>query len=406
MNLPALKKAVVTATSRSRSSRGKQGGNNAKDKEEVEEIKPLIEHKKVKKAHIKKSEKELVVDVETLSFRPADGRLQTARRGRPWVPGNLRGHHRGGGRGLGYKRSQNIESDDVISVDDEGSGKGDDEIETDDKTSYNEWLAAQGLVKLCADQPKQGDIHKLHNKENKSDSVEQTKENNNDDEKTCEYKKEQSEKEQSKIEEVQNREDTGPKCLEIKPPEQKQEVKSVTETVPEKSEVAVGSQSKMAELEKQVELMLQSGQTEADCECKRDTLKDIPKMLQTSEVRKIDKNTENKPEREDKEEHQETQISNIQEQTEVVLKLQFDDIETSDEFNSDSTSIMKNQISEVSDNHTCIDMMVQLHQMLDDTVSVNELVIDESKKEVTDTGKEDDTVTEIINDIVDMVVTN
>ena len=134
--------------------------------------------------------------------------------------------------------------------------------------------------------------------------------------------------------------------------------------------------------------MLQSGQTEADYECKRDTLKDILKMLQTSEVCQIDenKNTENKPEKEDKEEHQEKQISNIQEQTEVVLKLQFNDIETSDEFNSDSTSTTKNQISEVSDNPTCIDMMVQLHQTLDDTVSVNELVIDESKKEVTDGG--------------------
>ena len=233
-------------------------------------------------------------------------------------------------------------------------------------------------------------------------------------------------KEKCTHEDVQNKEDTGPKCLEIKPLEQKQEVKSVTETVPEKSEVAVGSQSKMAELEKQVELMLQSGQTVADCECKRDTLKDILKMLQTSEVCKIvkNKNTENKPEKEDKEEHQEKQISNIQEQTEVVLKVQVDDIETSDEFNSDSTSSTKNQISEViqkldadeekgktktvtfSDNPTCIDMMVQLHQTLDDTVSVNELVIDESKKEVTDTGKEDDTVTEIINDIMDTVVTN
>ena len=90
----------MTATSRSRSSRGKQGGNNAKDKEEVEEIKPLIVRKKVKKAHIKKSEKELVVDVETLSFRPADGRLQTARRGKPWVPENLCGHCRRGGGGV------------------------------------------------------------------------------------------------------------------------------------------------------------------------------------------------------------------------------------------------------------------------------------------------------------------
>ena len=101
---------------------------------------------------------------------------------------------------MGYKHSQNIESDDVISVDDEGSGKGDDEIETDHNTSYTEWLAAQGLVKLCVDQLKQGDTRKLHNKENKSDSVEQTKGNNNDDEKTCEYIKEQSQIEESQKE--------------------------------------------------------------------------------------------------------------------------------------------------------------------------------------------------------------
>ena len=126
------------------------------------------------------------MDVETLSFRPADGRLQTARRGRPFVPGNLRGRHRGGVWVINIVKILNLM---MLLVDDKGSGKGDDEIETDDKTSYNEWLAAQGLVKLCADQPKQGDICKLHDKENKSDSVEQTKGNNNDDEKTCEYKK-------------------------------------------------------------------------------------------------------------------------------------------------------------------------------------------------------------------------
>ena len=57
---------------------------------------------------------------------------------------------------------------DKISVDTDDSEKdliGDDNIVTDESTSYNEWLAAQGLVGLSGGQPAHGDIRKLHEKD-------------------------------------------------------------------------------------------------------------------------------------------------------------------------------------------------------------------------------------------------
>ena len=57
---------------------------------------------------------------------------------------------------------------DKISVDTDDSEKdviGDDNIVTDESTSYNEWLAAQGLVGLSGEQPAHGDILKLHEKD-------------------------------------------------------------------------------------------------------------------------------------------------------------------------------------------------------------------------------------------------
>ena len=57
------------------------------------------------------------------------------------------------GRGVGL--SKNIKHDDNIEVD---------EVTLKENTTYNEYCAAQGLVHLSSDQPKQGDIHKLHDK--------------------------------------------------------------------------------------------------------------------------------------------------------------------------------------------------------------------------------------------------
>ena len=113
----------------------------------------------------------LVVDIEVLSFRPAAGQqLQTAGRGKPFKPGNLGGQ--GGGRGVTkYKhtvKDSSLDADNTLV-------KGDDDIILDEKTTYNEWLAAQGLVRLSEDQPSKGEIHKLHNKGNKSESEHENK---------------------------------------------------------------------------------------------------------------------------------------------------------------------------------------------------------------------------------------
>ena len=85
-------------------------------------------------------EKQCVVDIETLSFRPASGQqLQTARRGKKFTPGNFT-RKQWTGRVAGDRNDADVELD---------------------NTPYNEWLAAQGLLNLSEDQPKQGDICKL-----------------------------------------------------------------------------------------------------------------------------------------------------------------------------------------------------------------------------------------------------
>ena len=83
-------------------------------------------------------EKQCVVDIETLSFRPASGQwLQTPRRGKKFAPGNFT-RKQWTGRVAGDRNDADIELD---------------------NTPYNEWLAAQDLLNLSEDQ--QGDILKL-----------------------------------------------------------------------------------------------------------------------------------------------------------------------------------------------------------------------------------------------------
>ena len=123
--------------------------------QQPEDVKPLIVPRE---GQVYETPQKLVVNVETLTFRPVDGsRLQTARRGRPFTPGNLHG----GGWAKSIGRGK-------ISVDTDDSEKdaiGNDNFVTDESTSYNEWLAAQGLVGLSGEQPAHGDIHKLHEKD-------------------------------------------------------------------------------------------------------------------------------------------------------------------------------------------------------------------------------------------------
>ena len=87
-----------------------------------------------------------VIDIETLTFRPASGGwLQMARRGRRFIPGNI-----------GMKQwTQKVKDTDL------DSEKGDADI-TIDNSLYNEWLAAQGILCLSDDQSKEGYICNLH----------------------------------------------------------------------------------------------------------------------------------------------------------------------------------------------------------------------------------------------------
>ena len=93
LKLPALKKAVTATSSRMRSSQhkkekgGKEGKQITVKKEIKEDIKLLII---CKSGLVDGTPEKLVIDVETLTFKPMHGgRLHTARRGIPFTPGNM-----------------------------------------------------------------------------------------------------------------------------------------------------------------------------------------------------------------------------------------------------------------------------------------------------------------------------
>ena len=114
-----------------------------------------------------------VIDIETLTFRPASGGwLQMARRGRRFIPGNIRIKQL-----TGKVKHTDLDSE-----------RGDADI-TIDNSPYNEWLAAQGLLCLYDNQPKEGYICNLHadfkkdkNSDDNKDQVKNdlTKEKTND----------------------------------------------------------------------------------------------------------------------------------------------------------------------------------------------------------------------------------
>ena len=133
LKLPALTKVVKTTSSRLRStSREKEGGEDGTIVQKLEEDpKPLIKHTQ---GPVEGTPEKLVVNIETLSFRPAAGQqLQTAMRGKPFKPGNLSGWC--GGRGVTkYKptvKNSSLDADNILV-------KVDDDIIVDEKTTYNE----------------------------------------------------------------------------------------------------------------------------------------------------------------------------------------------------------------------------------------------------------------------------
>ena len=145
LKLPALTNAVKATSARLRSaSRKKDGGEEGMVVQKPEEDhKPLII---CTQGPVEGTPEKLIVDIETLSFRPASGQqLQTAQRGKPFKPGNLCGWDGGRGRTKYKPKDSSLDADNILE-------KGDDDIIVDEQTTYNEWLAVQGLVRLSEDQ--------------------------------------------------------------------------------------------------------------------------------------------------------------------------------------------------------------------------------------------------------------
>ena len=87
----------------------------------------------------------------------------------------------------------------------------------------------------------------------------------------------------------------------------------------------------------------------------------------------------------------------------VVQKKKIDTI--FDNLDSNQSSVDSKKVS-FAEKPTCIDTMAQLDETLDDTSSVENLVIDETIKDtenkapVTDTGQDNDEVKLVVNDLV------
>lgn len=295
LKLPALTNAVKATSARLRSaSRKKDGGEEGMVVQKPEEDhKPLIIRRQ---GPVEGTPEKLIVDIETLSFRPASGQqLQTARRGKPFKPGNLCG--RGGGRGvMKYKPTFKDSSLDVDNI----LEKGDDDIIVDEQTTYNEWLAAQGLVGLSEDQPSKGEIRKLHDK---GDKLESDYDKNIEAE--TEVASKENVKDDSNNEKVEKDKGTPVKCKEImKTPtyvntkmklmkarqiisKRKKKGNVNVHSMPQKeqkqSEGDESDLSEMSSLRMQVESMIKQGKTDADSIHKINTLKSILTMLDKPE---------------------------------------------------------------------------------------------------------------------------
>ena len=101
----------------------------------------------------------------------------------------------------------------------------------------------------------------------------------------------------------------------------------------------------MEELQNQVEMMIKEGKTDIDCLSQINTLKSILKMLQSQNIHKIDKESDEKSSEPPKEDIKHAKGSdNITETSKnVILKVQVKDADSSsNEFTSDSSTKKEN----------------------------------------------------------------
>ena len=407
-------------------------------------------------------DRQCVIDIETLTFKPAHGeQLQTARRGKRFIPENLRSQWTGKVK------------------DTELNTEGGDADITIDNSPYNEWLAAQGLLNLCKDQPKEGYIHNLHG-DLKKDKGKSDDHKHEEDKQIVDLTKEQSEGEKSidNTDEINqgkanlNKDDSMEKntITEVENQNIRKTVKNIkkpltmkrqqyvkgklsvkthrfvktksnkvvrqqavqqkkSSSVEESKETDIKEENRMASIRADVQSMIEKGNIEESVKQtvqRKETLENILSMLnnqskgeeKTKNICKIDKpNTSAVVD------------SNLTEKT-VKLKVLVEDTDddlnvkeqakktvSSDEFSASDCSLKNIQYDiskllekDVEDSgakgtkksvtfemSTCAQLDTSAEEHLgDDTLSVNDLVIDE---------KNDDTVVvDVLNEIVETVV--
>ena len=419
MRLPGITKAVAAVTKGKKTSSSPHPVKDTVVATSTRETGKIKEEKFDDKVSVEQEiiEKKCVVDIETLAFRPASGqRLQTARRGKKFTPGNF-ARKQWTGRVAGDRNDADVELD---------------------NTPYNEWLAAQGLLNLSDNQPKQGDIHKLHEESKKNDDLtENVTINTNEPEKdTCKNVEKVQKRVQLKRQQyVKGRmslrthpfvKTKSKKIVRAKETLQRNVQKQNTEK--DENKEIVTENRNMESIRVAVENMITDGKGMEECVQRKETLENIlailnPKSegdenIETKEIRKIDEaktsevvdcevkgkavalkvitdnpedvfnvNKEIKQEDcSDEFSSTDSSLKNIQEDISKLLNVD----------NNNSKAVKKSVSFEIS---TCAQLGKSAEEeagetVEDDTLSVNDLVIDDSA-EVVDN---------LVNEIVDTVV--
>ena len=393
LKLPALTNAVKATSARLRSaSRKKDGGEEGMVVQKPEDHKPLII---CTQGPVEGTPEKLVVDIETLSFGPASGQqLQTAQRGKPFKPGNLRGWDGGRSRTKYKPKDSSLDADNILE-------KGDDDIIVDEQTTYNEWLAVQGLVGLSEDQLSKGEIHKLHDKGDKLES---------DYDKKIEAETEvasiENVKDDSNNEKVEKDKGTPVKCKEIMKRHTKMKLTKARQiklkhnkkgnvkvhSVPQKEQKQSEGRdesdlSEMSSLCMQVESMIKQGKTDADSIHKINTLKSILAMLDKPEdKRKTDEKHETKRKSRETDQHlkHDEQInSDLSKGEEISSDLKADEqLKQDEKLSSDLTQDEKLSGEYIKTGNVIL--KIQVNEPYSSDESTNDLTV----KEKTDTLNE------------------
>ena len=275
--------------------------------------------------------------------------------------------------------------------------KGDDDIIVDEQTTYNEWLAAQGLVRLSEDQPSKGEMRKLHDKGDKLESDYDKKI-----EAETEVASKENVKDDSNNEKVEKDKGTPVKCKEIMKRQTKMKLMKARQiilkhnikvhSVPQKEQKQSEGRdesdlSEMSSLHMQVESMIKQGKTDADSIRKINTLKSILAMLDKPEDKhKTDEKHETKRKSRETDQHlkHDEQInSDLSKGEEISSDLKADEqLKQDEKLSSDLTQDEKLSGEYIKTENVIL--KIQVNEPYSSDESTNDLTV----KEKTDTLNE------------------